>query len=245
MILSSALGYGLAHQHHMVLFVVPLFTAGLTAFYMFRLWFLAFAGTPRDHHLHDHARESPPVMTLPLILLAASSVAVAWGWPLWDAEASRLGHLLHAGEPKLKNPALAEAREQAEEFHTLAGALALAAALVGFGVAWRRYARRAPSAAQLKEPTGVLAERWYFDRVYDAVFVRGTVTTARASAAFDKAPPASNRPTLDNAFNALAGGSVAAGKTLGRAQTGRVRGYVLVMALTLLGALGILTALIR
>ena len=128
----------------------------------------------------------------------------------------------------------------AEEFHTLAGTLALAAALAGFGVAWAKYARRAPTAAQLTEPAGVLAERWYFDRVYDVVFVTGTIRTARASAAFDKAPPDSNRPTLDNAFNALAGGSVAAGTTLGRAQTGFVRRYVFVMALTLLTALGIL-----
>ncbi len=243
MILSSALGFGLAHQNHMALFVVPLFTAGLTAFYMFRLWFLAFTGKPRDHHLHDHAHESPAVMTLPLILLAVCSVGIAWGWPLWDAEASELGHLIHAGEPTTKIAAIIEAREQAEKHHLWAGGLALLAAGIGFAIAWSKYARRAPSAAQLKEPTGVLAERWYFDRVYDAVFVRGTVQTARASAAFDKAPPESNRPTLDNAFNALAGGSVAAGKTLGRAQTGRVRGYVLVMALTLLAALGILTAL--
>ena len=164
---------------------------------------------------------------------------------MYGTEASELGHLIHAGEPTTKIAAIIEAREQAEKHHLWAGGLALLVAGIGFAIAWSKYARRAPSAAQLKGPTGVLAERWYFDRVYDAVFVRGTVQIARASAAFDKAPPESHRPTLDNAFNALAGGSVAAGKTLGRAQTGRVRGYVLVMALTLLAALGILTALVR
>ena len=179
-------------------------------------------------------------MTVPLVVLAGFSLAIGWGWPVWDAEASKLGHLIHEGEPKTKITAIVEAREFAEHYHLWAGGLALLAAASGFGVAWARYARRAPTAAQLAEPTGVLAERWYFDRVYDAVFVRGTVRTARATAAFDKASPDSNRPTLDNAFNALAGGSVAASKTLGRAQTGRVRGYVLVMALTLLTALGIL-----
>ena len=245
MILASALGFGLAHPLHLALFVVPLLTAGLTAFYMFRLWFLAFTGTPRDRHVHDHAHESPLVMTLPLVLLAVCALGIAWGWPVWDAEASYLGHLLHDGEPAVKVEAFAEAHEKAEEFHLVAGGLALLAALAGFGVAWRKYARAAPTASQLKEPTGVLAERWYFDRVYDALFVSGTVRAARASAAFDKAPPDSNRPTLDNAFNALAGGSVAAGGALGRVQTGRVRRYVFVMALTLLTALGILTAFIR
>jgi len=245
MILSSALGFGLAHQSHLLLFVVPLLTAGLTAFYMFRLWFLAFAGTPRDHHVSDHAHESPAVMTLPLVVLAACSIGVAWGWPVWDAEASHLGHLIHAGEPKVNVEAFVEAHEMAEQYHLWAGGLALLAAVGGFAVAWANYARRAPTEAQLKEPAGVLAERWYFDRAYDALFVNGTIRTARASAAFDKAPPDSNRPTLDNAFNALAGGSVAAGTTLGRAQTGFVRRYVFVMALTLLTALGILVATVR
>ena len=69
-------------------------TAGMTAFYMFRMWFLTFTGKPRDHHVHEHAHESPWVMTVPLIILAVFSVGVAWGWPLWDADASYLGHVL-------------------------------------------------------------------------------------------------------------------------------------------------------
>ena len=36
---------------------------GITAFYMFRLWFMTFAGKPRDHHVYDHAHESPPSCT--------------------------------------------------------------------------------------------------------------------------------------------------------------------------------------
>ena len=46
-----------------LLFVVPVFSAALTAFYMFRLWYMTFAGEPRDHHRYDHAHESPRVMT--------------------------------------------------------------------------------------------------------------------------------------------------------------------------------------
>ena len=70
MILAAALGFGLDHQQHILLFVLPLVTAGMTAFYMFRLWFLAFTGKPRDQHVYDHAHESPWVMTLPLVVLA-------------------------------------------------------------------------------------------------------------------------------------------------------------------------------
>src|SRR5262249_55005036 len=98
LILSNAMGFAMHETSHMALFVVPLVTAGMTAFYMFRMWFLAFTGQPRDH-VSEHAHESPWVMTLPLIVLAAFSVFVAWGWPLWDPHESYLGHLLAKAQP--------------------------------------------------------------------------------------------------------------------------------------------------
>ena len=61
-------------------------TAGITTFYMFRMWFMTFTGKPRDKHVYEHAHETPWIMTTPLIALAVLSVCVAWGWPLWDAE---------------------------------------------------------------------------------------------------------------------------------------------------------------
>ena len=241
-ILSSALGFGAAHNMHALLFLGPLVTAGLTAFYMFRLWYLAFAGVPRDADVYDHAHESPFTMTLPLVALAAFSVAVAWGWPPWDAEASFLGHLLHEGEPALPGRAFALARQAAEEHHLAAGGLALLAAVAGTGYAWMRYGRKTPTARQLVEPTGVLANRWYFDALYDAVFVRGTQRLARASARADRAGPEEPRRfTLDGAASGLALFAGADGRVLRRLQTGHVRRYVLVMALTLIGLLGMLS----
>ncbi|HIM29985.1 MAG TPA: hypothetical protein EYG57_10530 [Planctomycetes bacterium] len=52
--------------------------AAMTAFYMFRLWYLTFAGKPRNQERYDHAHESPAVMTAPLVVLAIFAVAVAW-----------------------------------------------------------------------------------------------------------------------------------------------------------------------
>jgi NADH:ubiquinone oxidoreductase subunit 5 (subunit L)/multisubunit Na+/H+ antiporter MnhA subunit len=52
--------------------------AAITAFYMFRMWYMTFAGTPRDQDRYDHAHESPAVMTTPLVVLAVLAVAVAW-----------------------------------------------------------------------------------------------------------------------------------------------------------------------
>ena len=60
-------------------FVAAAAGAGITAFYMFRLWYLTFAGEPRNQERYDHAHESPPVMYRPLILLATLAIAVAWG----------------------------------------------------------------------------------------------------------------------------------------------------------------------
>ncbi len=67
---------------HCVLYYMGVFTAFLTAFYMFRLFFVVFTGEPRDHHAHDHAHESPLNMTGPLVVLALLSLCVGWlNWP--------------------------------------------------------------------------------------------------------------------------------------------------------------------
>jgi len=63
---------GAAFEHHEWMFWVGVFTAGMTAFYVFRALFLAFFGEYRGHH---HPHESPFVMTIPLMVLAALSLA--------------------------------------------------------------------------------------------------------------------------------------------------------------------------
>ena len=56
----------------------------MTAFYMFRLWYMTFAGNPRDGHVYHHAHESPRVMTVPLMILAFMAVVAAWNIPWTD-----------------------------------------------------------------------------------------------------------------------------------------------------------------
>ena len=85
-----AFGFAWVNPQHMLLFLLPLMTAGITTFYMFRMWFMTFTGPPRDEHVYEHAHESPRWMTIPLIVLAVCSIAVAWGMPIWSAEASIL-----------------------------------------------------------------------------------------------------------------------------------------------------------
>src|SRR4029078_5188476 len=61
-----------------IFFVLALAGADMTTCYMFRMWFMTFAGTPRDEHAYDHAHESPPIMHIPLVILSILAVSVAW-----------------------------------------------------------------------------------------------------------------------------------------------------------------------
>ena len=75
-ILAGALGYGMEHSIHMIVPILGFAAAALTAFYMFRLIYMTFFGAARDEHKHAHAHESPPVMVVPLIILAAFSFSI-------------------------------------------------------------------------------------------------------------------------------------------------------------------------
>jgi NADH-quinone oxidoreductase subunit L len=245
-ILVAAYDFSVKHPTHFLLFLGPLLTAGLTAFYMFRLWFLAFAGVNRDPHSHPH--ESPRVMTLPLIVLAVCSIGIAWGWPVWDAEASILGKTLSEGAPHGHTLNGEKAHELAHTNHLWAGGLALLAAVCGAGYAWVRYGKRPPTPDQLKEPTGVLAHRWYFDAAYDWLFVRRTVQLAEFTATADRTSPEQPKKqpvTLDGLLTGLAKLVDRGGGEVRKVQSGRVRAYVLVMGLTVLILLGMLFAFIR
>jgi NADH-quinone oxidoreductase subunit L len=205
-VLAQALGYVYVHRGHALLFILPLATVGLTAFYMARMWLMTFAGPPRDPHVYEHAHESPWVMTVPLIVLAVCSVGVAWGWPVWDAEASWLGHNVHHAMP---NAVLADfghvedeeeywvvARREApnerlyaHENHHLAGSLALGLVLIGGIFAgllyWYRVLDPGEAREQFPRVYAFLMDKWRFDRVYSVLVVRPALVVAQWCKAFD------------------------------------------------------------
>ena len=71
-IIAQALVFKTANPMFCWLFYIAVAAAGMTAFYMFRLWFMTFTGKPRDEHIYEHAHESPPTMTVPLVILAVT-----------------------------------------------------------------------------------------------------------------------------------------------------------------------------
>ncbi|MCS7168737.1 MAG: NADH-quinone oxidoreductase subunit L [Gemmatales bacterium] len=208
-IMVSALSFVVHYPQHMLLFLLPLITVAMTAFYMFRLWYLTFTGEPRDEHVYEHAHESPAVMTVPLIVLAFFSVTVAWGWPPWDAHASALEHYLDHEMPIYLHPDpdnrqvdkfLAPVRKYAEqpeafpnvqlpEPHALAGLLALLSAGIGFLLAttvyYWGYLDPEGTRQQFASVYDFLWEKWHFDELYRWIAVRPALVLARVCRWFD------------------------------------------------------------
>jgi NADH-quinone oxidoreductase subunit L len=256
-VIGQALGYGLTHKEHILLAVLPLLTAALTAFYMFRLWFMAFAGTPRDADVYEHAKESPWVMLIPLIVLAAFSLGAGWGGEIWNAEGSYVGGLLHKAEPTTVHQDFAAETHYAHEHHHMAGLLALAAAALGaFGAVWiygmRRFDPETLRAKFVPVHT-FLMMKWYFDELYNALFVMPIVKLAFFIGRFDKfTAPADQADAADRQVNP---GSVdgfisaiglllfALGLRLRAVQSGMLRRYVLVLVLTTVVMFAILSVL--
>src|SRR5205085_1445 len=187
------LGFASTHKRHMLLLILPLVTAGITTFYMFRMWFMTFTGKPKDHHVHDHAHESPRLMTWPLIILAVFALGVAWGWPLWDAESSYLHSVLHSAEPGSVAADFVPVEKLLDDpggwVHPVAGLIAALAAAVGALFGFLLYYFRTLDPAETKEQFGFLyrlfERKWYFDELYSVLLVRPALVVAHWCRAAD------------------------------------------------------------
>ncbi|TKW67434.1 MAG: NADH-quinone oxidoreductase subunit L [Paracoccus denitrificans] len=93
--------------------------AGMTSFYSWRLMFMTFWGRPRgDHHAHDHAHESPPVMTVPLGVLAIGAIFSGMVW-YGDFFGDRVNQFFHlAGAESHEAPAAEHGEASATDHAT-------------------------------------------------------------------------------------------------------------------------------
>jgi NADH-quinone oxidoreductase subunit L len=166
-------------EGHRLVWLLALVTAGLTAFYMFRLLFLTFYGGERfsevtRHHLH----ESPPSMLVPLAALGVLSVIGGFvGLPAWlGAESNRFFHFL---EPSLAQAYHAEHPEFSHGMEALFAAISIGAALTGIYVAYRLYMQRPGSSEAIADRAAglyqLLRHKFYVDELYDLLFVRPTI----------------------------------------------------------------------
>ncbi len=164
-----------------LLWIVGLVTAGMTSFYMFRLWFKTFFGEERfeenhdaghgDHHGHG-VHESPLVMTLPLMILALLSVIGGWvGVPAALGGHDEIGEFL---APVFSNGApAAEAVSHGLELGL--AAISVLVAAIGFFVAYILYYKKPGTAASYaaKFPAlyRIVENKFYIDEIYQTVIV--------------------------------------------------------------------------
>ncbi len=223
---------------HYAVWAIGLAAAALTAFYIFRAYFLAFEGESRvaaDTAAHLH--ESPPSMTAPLVVLAVLSLIGGWiGLPHGVLWGNQLDHYLA--------PSLASLHHGD---HHLAGVtvllltvLAVAIAVASIAFAYSLYIRSPGSAEGIRNRAewlyGLLWNKYYVDEIYDAVVL---TPYTRLSRFFWQTLDAGG---IDGAVNGIAALTGALGERVRRLQTGNVQSYAMVM---LIGAAFMLLVLIR
>ncbi len=246
-ILASALEYGMAHPAHIGIFVVVLLSAGLTAFYMFRLIFMTFFGEPRDKKKYDHAHESPLVITIPLVVLATLSVCAGWG--------SWFGDLIAKPSLSMFGGGAAEAvhggdHDLAHTAHMIAMFTSIPIALAGIFFAAVVYYWKRVSAEtwgnRLKPVYNFLWNKWYFDELYGATIIAITLWKSRFLATFDikvidgavngvarmtsslaNVQGAIDLRVVDGLVNLIARAVRATGAQLRGLQTGNLQSYIL------------------
>lgn len=277
-IVASALAYSNLNPIHILLFLAPLATAGITAFYMFRLWFMTFYGEPRDQEVYDHCHESPRIMTTPLIALSILAATCAWSWmvtsgsgedgPLYKLLAfsesvPATQRVTSTGPAKITLPSHQGHHSDVHSVHGQAGMLALLAAFVGSAFAYIMYGAGIINPADIRRqfPAAYdfLVDKWRFDVLYDAMFVRPVHVVSAWCAGFDKKVldgilHASASLTLltsrwdrlfdenmvDGLVNMVGNVTRSMGYSLRVVQSGRLRQYVMWIAVGIVVLFGVL-----
>jgi NADH-quinone oxidoreductase subunit L len=191
--------------------------AGLTAFYMTRLFVLTFHGPERYTEENKHPHESPAIMTIPLILLAIGSVVAGW--------------VMSTTVVDWLNPVFGEVPEHHESIWITVVSILLTVA--GAGLAWALFRNGTALAPESAGFVVTAARRnLYTDAFNEAVFERPGIYLTRALVYLDN-------KGVDGLVNGLAAGVGGGSGRLRRLQTGFVRSYALSMltgAMLLVGA---------
>ncbi len=206
-----------------LLFALAMITVFMTAFYMFRAVFMTFGGeyrggSPEAHGTHPH--ESPPVMIMPLVVLATLAV-VAGFWNVTGHFGAFMGH--------------GDTHTFVEGFfgifaHSIWPWVSLIMGGLGILLAYAMYSARWISperiGAMFKPFYTLFFRKYWFDELYENVIVK-TVLMKGLFAGFQVL----DRDGVDGAVNGVANTAVATGRTIRRAQTGQLQLYGLIMGI--------------
>jgi NADH-quinone oxidoreductase subunit L len=206
---------------------VGLVTAGLTSFYMFRLWYLTFFGKlrgGREAHAHDHApHESPWSMLGPLCILAVLSLIGGWiGWPQALGGSDRFAAFLAPVFADMQSGA--EVVAPAGHSELVLAIVSVAVALLGWFLADLFYRRKPELAAEFAAKTGgvyrLLVGKYFIDEIYGAVVVRplAAVSSVVLFRGVDTT-------LVDGGTRGIAASAQGAGRIARRMQSGNIRAY--------------------
>jgi NADH-quinone oxidoreductase subunit L len=195
--------------------IVGFLVAMLTAFYMFRLVILTFHGEPRDHHKFEHAHESPFIMVMPLVLLSILSFFIWYtpnpfnadqGWVIskWIQQPqlrtpleSRYEFMVPDAQDGNQNESHMNSEviyssvytESFHNAHSIAVILSEVVAIIGilFAFAVYQWKKVDPDkiSQKIKPLYNLSLNKWYFDELYHATFVKGTIGLSRLLGWFD------------------------------------------------------------
>ena len=226
----------------MYAFTLLVVAACFTSFYSWRLIFMTFYGPEKgDHHAHAHAHESPLVMTIPLAVLAVGAVFAGMYWfNDFFGDHETMAHffsLPHEGGHEIGAIFMGPDNHVLELAHESPVWVSLApfmAMLLGLAVAYLFYIRNPKLPAQLAEQQAplyrFLLNKWYFDELYDVIFVR----SAKALGAL--LWKRGDGDIIDGSLNGIAMGIVPFFTRLaGRAQSGYIFTYAFAMVLGIVG----------
>jgi len=204
-------------------FWLGLAAATMTAFYSWRLLFMSFHKAPdTDHHAVDHAHESPMVMLIPLFVLAFGALFSGMGLYYF---------FVGEGREAFWGTAIFTLHDGIEAAHhapSWVPPLLIAVGLTGIGIAYGLYIRNPSKPKQIaKDFKGLyefLLNKWYFDELYNAIFVRPSFVIGRFlwkrgdGTVIDGMGP-----------DAIAAGTLIVAKRAGKLQTGYVYHYAFAM----------------
>ncbi|MBI3635365.1 MAG: NADH-quinone oxidoreductase subunit L, partial [Candidatus Rokubacteria bacterium] len=207
--------------HHRLLWALLLAGAFMTAFYTFRLLFLAFLGGPRmSREAAHHVHESPAVMTLPLVVLAVLTVLAGWAVGVPSIHGTRFARFLAPVFPLAE-----EAPGGIAAYMVLL--LSVVVVTAGIVLAWLMYVSTPVRPDRIGRPRTVvhalLLNAWYVDGLYDRAVVRPLLALSQFFARVV------DLRLIDGLVNATGRGVLAAGSSLRRIQTGYVVNYALTM----------------
>ncbi|MFZ5828790.1 MAG: NADH-quinone oxidoreductase subunit L [Planctomycetota bacterium] len=234
---------GQAAGFYFALLVVAMITAGITAFYTFRAFFLTFYGEERiPPEAGHHAHESPRSMTVPLMVLAIGALVVGgyFEWTHGFADfLKETPSLAYTGLGATEHGAAHAAETHGGESHWTVAVVSLAIALAGAGIAAVLYLgghSRAAVVARVFNTVGLYSlsyGKFFFDEIYNALFVAPLKALAWFLAWFDQ-------EGIDGAVNMTGAAPPWLGSLLRPLQNGVVQFYALAMLLGVLVLVGAL-----